>query len=153
MSTPDDNPFKPADPPQFAPVEVVAEVRRKLDQPAAAALARSWPYAGMAGFVLAAIAIAVCYAVYTQVPLRHALLRIGSTALFAGVLGVPAAAMLLFAASAWGLRRSPDQEQFVLAVSRQRRAIVAAGVAAIVSLAVMFFLLMMQFHVFIDTWM
>ncbi len=153
MSSPDNNPFKPAEPPQFAPVEVVevvAEQQRQFDAGAAAALSRSWPYAGTAGLILLAIAAAVSFALYTNSPFRHVLVKVGTTAVLGGALAVPAMAILMFAGSAWKLRGTQDQEQFVLAAARQRRAITSAGIGFLILLAIAFLLLMMQLHSFID---
>ncbi|MDA7978250.1 MAG: hypothetical protein MPJ50_05705 [Pirellulales bacterium] len=146
MASPADNPFTPTDVPTTVPIEVIEEEERKFDEVSADALAKCWFYAGIAGILLLAVSAAIAVGTYFKLPFPHFLPRLASAATVGGFVGAPAVAALMFATAALRLRTIRDQEQFVLVLARQRRALATTAIAIIACVAILFFLVMLNVH-------
>ncbi len=148
MSAPSDNPFAVPSPPEFAPVEVVEEEQRQFDEESAVKLSQCWAPAAVAGLCFLASGIGVGLGVYFTLPFPHYVPRFICATIVSGMIVLPSFAILLFATSAFQLRRSADLERFVLTTGRQRLAITAICTGILGTLAIFFFLMMTNFYAF-----
>lgn len=150
MTEPDNNnPFQtnpvaattdPAAAPDYRPAV------RMIDQSAAHIFAGAGPFAAISGMLLLGVSALIGWSAYQGGPFHAASLRFGSGSLLGGLMAIPALLMLLFALSAWKLRKSREEDDLLKALIWQRSALAAVCGCVLVAAAIFFFLVMMSVH-------